>query len=494
MASSHGEHAHAAAADEKLELSGKASTVAVALLVVGVVAILAALGLSLAGEGGLRRFYHAYLTNYAYVLSLALGGLFFVLVQHLVRAGWSVSVRRLAEAMASTLPFMALLAIPLAVSVWSNKGDLYPWATPKPDHPVPSSAHRAEIIDEQAHDQAPPAGDAKAHPEAPQAHTGPTPLADSSPDHAPTPAAAAADAGHGTDHAGVPPKGITPLTMGKLVWLNPAFWTGRVVFYFVFWSAIALWYWKASRRQDESGEPNISNRLAVASAPILVVYGLTVTFAAFDLFMSLDADWYSTIFGVYYFAGAASGLFASLILAAHLLQRFGYLQHSVNREHYHDLGKFLFAFTFFWGYIAFSQYMLIWYANIPETTYWFANRGATTNEDTQITAWGWTVVSLMLLFGRLLIPFAGLLSRHVKRNRGSLVFWAAWIMVFHWVDLFWVIMPEYSRTVTLGAIELLCLVGLGGVFVGSLIWRLSVAPLRPVRDPRLPEALVFQNF
>ena len=454
MASSHGENVHPALSDEKLELSGKASTLAIGLLVVGVVAILAALGLALTGADGQRRFYHAYLTNYAYVLSRALGGLFFVLVQHLVRSGWSVSVRRVAEAMASTLPFMGLLAIPLAVSVWANKGELYPWAMPTPDHPVPSAAHRAEAID----------------------------------------AAARGTSEHGGVHGEAPSKGITPLTMGKLVWLNPTFWTARVVFYFVFWSAVAVWYWRASRRQDASGEPEISNRLAVASAPLLVVYGLTVTFAAFDLIMSLDPDWYSTIFGVYYFAGCAGGMFASLILAVHLLQRFGYLQQSVNKEHYHDLGKFLFAFTFFWGYIAFSQYMLIWYANIPETTYWFANRGATTNEDTQVTAWGWSIVSLLLLFGRLLIPFAGLLSRHVKRNRGSLIFWAAWILVFHWVDLFWVVMPEFSRSVALGAVEVLCLVGLGGVFVGALIWRLSLAPLRPVRDPRLPESLAFQNF
>lgn len=491
----------AIANNENLELDGKSSTLAVVLLVIGVVAVLAALGLSTTGgDAGMRRFYHAYLTNYAYVLSIALGCLFFVLIHHLARAGWSVSIRRPAEAIASTLPFLGVLAIPLLVAAWSGKGQLYPWATPLPDHPVAGSAHRAEAIDEIAHDKNPPAADRKAHPESPQAHSGPTPTADTSPDHPGAPAAhggsavAAAETGHGADHATVPPKGITPLTAGKVVWLNPTFWTIRVVGYFLFWSAVAVYFWRSSRRQDATGDQSISARLQTISAPLFLLCFVFMTFGAFDLIMSLDPDWYSTIFGIYYFAGCADSAIATLIIAAALLQRMGYLQNSLTREHYHDLGKWLFAFVFFWGYIAFSQYMLIWYANIPETTYWFANRGATTNADTQITAWGWTIVSMMLLFGRLLIPFGGLLSRHVKRNRGSVVFWAVWILVFHWVDVFWLVMPEYSRTVTLGVQELLCLVGLVGIFAGMIVWRLSAAPLRPLQDPRLEESLAFHNF
>jgi hypothetical protein len=493
----HGEH-KIPSGPENLELNGRASTLSLILLVVGVVAVLAALGLSLTMEDGLRRFYHAYLTNYAYFLSIALGALFFVLIHHLARAGWSVSIRRPAEAIASTLPFMGVLALPLLVAAWSGKGTLYPWATPIPDHPVAGSAHRAEVIDEIAHDKNPPTTEGqKAHPESPQAHAGPAPTADRSPDHPGAPAAAghaAAETGHGTDHGAVPPKGITPLTMGKKVWLNSTFWTVRVVVYFLFWSAVALYFWKSSRRQDGSGDETISKRLQTISAPLFLLSFVFMTFGAFDLVMSLDPDWYSTIFGIYYFAGCADSIVATLILVAWTLQRLGYLQNSLSREHYHDLGKWLFAFVFFWGYIAYSQYMLIWYANIPETTYWFANRGATTNPDTQITAWGWTIVCMLLLFGRLIIPFGGLLSRYVKRNTGTIVFWAVWILVFHWVDVFWLVMPEYSRSVTLGLPEILCLVGLGGIFVGSFVWRLSAAPLRPLRDPRLDESLAFQNF
>lgn len=464
---------HPPAGDETLELSGRASGLAVGLLVVGVIGVLAALGLSLATEGGIRRFYHAYLTNYAYFLSIALGGLFFVLIHHVTRAAWSTCIRRIAEAIAATLPFMGLLAIPLAVAVWSGKGQLYPWAMPKPEHPAMGSTERAETLDK----------------------LGPAALTTGSAAHQPgdaSHAAPPAETGSATGHS--LEKGITPLTMGKLVFLNPGFWTARVVFYFVVWSLIALWYWKSSRAQDQSGDVAISNRLAVRAAPLIVVYGLTVTFAAFDLIMSTDPDWYSTMFGVYYFAGCAGGMFATVILTAALLQNQGYMRQSLTTEHYHDLGKWLFAFTFFWGYIAFSQYMLIWYGNIPEETYWYQNRGATTNPEALRSVWGWSIIALMLLFGRLIIPFGGLLSRHVKRNRPALVFWAIWILVFHWIDQLWLVMPEYSRAFTLGLPELLCLVGIGGIFVGSMIWRLSAAPLRPLQDPRLPEAMALQNF
>ncbi len=145
----------------------------------------------------------------------------------------------------------------------------------------------------------------------------------------------------------------------------------------------------------------------------MVLLGLTVTGAAFDMFMSLDPHWYSTMFGVYFFAGSAVSFFGVIILIAFLLQRGGFLARSIDTEHYHDLGKFLFGFVFFWGYIAFSQYMLLWYANIPEETEWFARHGATTVKNVitgdapfHYAVSGWSAVVLAILFGQLLIPFA----------------------------------------------------------------------------------------
>src|SRR5206468_417977 len=182
------------------------------------------------------------------------------------------------------------------------------------------------------------------------------------------------------------------------------------------------------------GDVALSDRMQFWSAPATLVMAITITFAAFDFLMSLDPHWYSTMFGVYYMTGSLLAAFAALCLTIAMLQHLGYLTRSITVEHLHDLGKWLFAFVFFWGYIAFSQYMLLWYANIPEETEWLARRGATTVRD-QTSAWSW--VSLALLFGQLLVPFAGLLSKHVKRNYKALMFWAAWVLIFHWIDMFW---------------------------------------------------------
>ncbi|MCS7034091.1 MAG: hypothetical protein NZ561_08860 [Phycisphaerae bacterium] len=470
---SHGHDLQADGSNDLLQLGPKASTLSLVLLVVGVLGVLASLGVAVSTGEGLKRFYHAYLTAYAYFFSIAMGGLFFLLIHYLVRAGWSTSIRRIPEALAATLPVMGLLTIPLLVSVFSGKGLLYNWAQPIPAHPEHTAPHLIEQLTHAKADHS-AGGAVTAH-------------SDSHADAAHTPAAGA--------------KPVSALTKGKVVWLNPSFWTARVVFYLVFFSLVAAYFVRKSRQQDETGDHTITQRLSIVAAPLMLFVFVAFSFAAFDLLMSLDSDWYSTVFGVYYFAGSVDAMVAAVIVIAAILQRAGYLQHSVNKEHYHDLGKYLFAFTFFWGYIAFSQYMLYWYANIPDTTYWLAKRGATTNPDQLKVLHGWAVVSILLLFGRLLIPFAGLLSRHVKRNRPALVFWAIWILVFHFLDMVWIVMPEYSATashqpgrLTLGLPELAAMIGVGGIFAGAVVWRLSSAPLRPVRDPRLGEALVFQNI
>ena len=140
----------------------------------------------------------------------------------------------------------------------------------------------------------------------------------------------------------------------------------------------------------------------------------------------------------------------------------------------------------FWGYIAFSQYLLIWYANIPEETQWYLVR--------QSGPWLW--VSLVLLFGGLLIPFCGLLSRHAKRRRWSLAFWAVWLLAMHWIDLYWIIMPNLgvrAGTHPTAAIDVCLFVGIGGVYLAGLLHLAGQHPLLPVADPRLGESLAFEN-
>jgi hypothetical protein len=276
-----------------------------------------------------------------------------------------------------------------------------------------------------------------------------------------------------------------PLIREKVPYLNAGFFTLRAVVYLAIWSALASYYYRNSRLQDHSGDKQLTLRMQKWSGPALVVFGFTVTFASFDWLMSLDAHWFSTIFGVYFFGGTAVGAIAALILAAQYLQHRGLLKESITVEHYHDLGKLLFGFVFFWGYIAFSQYMLIWYANIPEETQWFLIR----------QTGGWAGISLILLFGHFLLPFAGLMSRHVRRNRILLGGWAAWLLVMHWLDLYWLVMPQLSKEAgpTFGLVDLCCLIGLGSLYVSSFLWAVGDHALIPVRDPRLAESLAFEN-
>jgi hypothetical protein len=280
----------------------------------------------------------------------------------------------------------------------------------------------------------------------------------------------------------------------------------RLVGYFGFWIWLAFHMLRTSVKQDESGDAKLTLGLWRLSAPTMLLFALTLTFFMIDLVMSLDPLWFSTMIGVYFFAGAALSFFSVLALTLMLLQRNGHLKRAVTLEHYHDLGKLMFAFVFFWGYIAFSQFMLIWYANIPEETHWFARRelGGIQGETFGFMH-GWMGLSYILLFCHFLIPFAGLLSRWVKRNKPFLAFWTLWILVIHWLDLYWLIMPEYLRglpnltpavqaAVPFAPVDFLCWLGLFALWAGMLAWRADQQSLVPVKDPLLADSLAFDNI
>ncbi len=283
---------------------------------------------------------------------------------------------------------------------------------------------------------------------------------------------------------------------GKLVYLNAPFFAIRYVVYFAVWIALARMLYRGSVRQDETGDPALTVRLSKVSAPGLVLFAFTVTFATVDWVMSLDPMWFSTVIGVYYFSSAIVGFLGLLILITVLLQQSGRVTDSINVEHYQDLGKWLFAFVFFWAYIAFSQYMLIWYGNISEETQWYLRHGASTAaQDVNV----WSAVLIVLLFGHFVIPFLGLLSRHVKRRVAALAFWAGWMLVMHWLGMVWLVAPEYSHgdeTLGPGFIVMLVgtLLGMGGLFVAAAAKRAEAASLVPEQDPRVREALTFENF
>jgi hypothetical protein len=201
--------------------------------------------------------------------------------------------------------------------------------------------------------------------------------------------------------------------------------------------------------------------------------------------MSLDAHWFSTMFGVYFFTGSVVAFFAFLPILSSILQKMGFLRGVISIEHYHDMGKFMFAFLVFWAYIAFSQYMLIWYSNIPEETTWFLRRQTGNWE-----AWSW-----FLLVGHFFLPFLALLSATPKRRARYLAPMALWILVMHWVDLYYIIMPEFAVAGQLDfhLLDLTTFVAVGGIWTALLLRTLGRQSLIPLKDPRLAESLSFEN-
>jgi hypothetical protein len=271
----------------------------------------------------------------------------------------------------------------------------------------------------------------------------------------------------------------------KAPYLNVGFFAVRFILYFAFWAALSRYFFDHSVRQDQSGDPKHARRMARVSAPCMILLALTLTFAAFDFLMSLDPYWFSTIFGVYFFAGCVVSWHATFALALVYLQSKGRLTKIVSVEHYHDIGKMMFAFTVFWSYIGFSQFMLQWYANIPEETAWWKER----------FAGDWMYVSGALLFGHFVIPFFFLLSRHLKRNKTTLALAACWILGIHYVDMYWLVMPNlHHEHVSFSLLDITSLVGIAGLFIASAAFQARKVNLIPTKDPRLAQSLAFENI
>lgn len=265
----------------------------------------------------------------------------------------------------------------------------------------------------------------------------------------------------------------------KKGWLNPTFFWVRAGVYLVIWSALAWFFFSHSRKQDASGDKRLTLRMQTVSAPAILLFALSLTFAAFDWLMSLAPTWYSTIFGVYIFAGSVTSGLSVLALLTIALQKWGYFKKVSTIEHRHDIGKLLFAFIVFYAYITYSQFMLIWYANLPEETFFFAMRWVG----------GWKALSVLLILGHFVFPFLLLLSRNAKRNMKLLAFAAVWMLFMHWVDMYWLVMPNFHADVSFSWLDLAGFLGPVGVLALVLAWQASRSPLYPLKDPRLAETM-----
>ena len=370
-------------------------------------AVLGAAACALLGAANPKQFFFSWLVSFLFFLSLALGGLFFVLIQYAAQGGWGVVLRRIGETVFATLPLMAVLFLPLLLGL----RDLYSWA-------VPGAA----------------------------------------------------------DH--------DALLRWKAPYLNIPFFLIRAALYFGIWSFIALLYYRGSSGQDVSGDPGVSARLRRFAGPAIIVLALTQTFASIDWIMSLTPHWYSTMFGVYFFAGSFVGFIALLSILAAAMRQAGLLETVITAEHLHDMGKLLFAFTSFWAYIAFSQFFLIWYANLPEETIWYKAR----------LEGSWEAVSLLLMAGHFAVPFFYLMGRDVKRRGWTLAVGGFWLLAMHFVDLYWQVMPTlHPEGVRPSLLDVAAFIAVGGCSVAAAAWLMRRQALVPLRDPRLAESLAFEN-
>jgi len=354
-----------------------------------------------------RRWLFSYLTALVFVISISIGAVAWLMLQHLTRAVWSVVIRRLLENLTRPLPLLAVGFVPIAV----NLPRIYSWADP---------------------------------------------------------ARVAAD----------------PALARKAAWLDPSFFNVRAAVYLGLWAVLAGLLARISARQDQTFDPRANDRMRGMSTWGLPLLATTSSFASFDWLMSLEPHWASTMFGVYFWAGSLVSSLAALILLALALRGTGWLRKTITIEHLHDMGKLLFGFVVFWTYIAFCQYFLIWYANLPEETGWYITRRSGT----------WNILSWALCFGHYVVPFYLLLFRSIRRDPFWLGLLAAWVLIFHYLDLYWIIMPtlypDGAQPDWLDASVLATLVLAAGAVVAHAC---RARPLIPVGDPHLSESLAFRN-
>jgi hypothetical protein len=261
----------------------------------------------------------------------------------------------------------------------------------------------------------------------------------------------------------------------KALYLNIPFFLVRVVFYFAVWILLTHRLTRWSLEQDRTGDPAIQRRMQVLSGPGLLLYGLTATFASIDWVMSLEPHWFSTIYGMIFMVGQGLSTLAFVIAVLMLLSRHKPLSDTLTPDHFHDLGNLMFAFVMLWAYIAFSQFLIIWSANLPEEIPWYLTR----------LRGGWQWIALILVVFHFFLPFVLLLMRGIKRRMRVLGRVAVAVMVVRLIDLFWLAAPAFhSENLRVHWMDVAAPVGLGGLWLAAFLSNLKRAPILPLHDPR----------
>lgn len=271
---------------------------------------------------------------------------------------------------------------------------------------------------------------------------------------------------------------------GKSPYLNTTFFIIRVFAGLVIWSLFYLVFTRNSKKQELSQDQHLTTKNIRLSAVFIPIFAITITVSAIDWMMSLEPHWFSTIFGVYFFSGTVLAALAAAALIVVLLKDKGFLHPKITDDHLYSFGALMFTFINFWGYIAFSQYMLIWYANLPEENFWFLQR------------WegGWIVISILLIIIHFVVPYAALLSQPAKMDPKRLKFASIWIMFAHLFDLYWLIMPnlESEHGYTFSWIDLVFPVSVVGILILVFNYNAKKYNLLPLGDPKLERGLNFR--
>jgi len=253
----------------------------------------------------------------------------------------------------------------------------------------------------------------------------------------------------------------------------------RAVIYFAIWNLLSFFLTKWSAEQDHPPMRDNSGRFKALSGPGLILYGFTITFAAIDWVMSIDPSWISTIFGLSFLIGQVLSALCFAVVVERILFRYKPMSELLKPEQVHDHGKFMLAFIMVWAYFSFSQWLIIWAGNLPEEITWYMRR----------LNGGWGYVGLFLVLFHFAVPFVFLISRPFKRDITRLVWLAGWMLLMRYVDLFWIIEPNFSVTFNLSWLDIVVPIAIGGLWLAYFFRNLGAMPLVPAYDVFAVEVL-----
>jgi len=266
----------------------------------------------------------------------------------------------------------------------------------------------------------------------------------------------------------------------KRIYLNVPFFALRTVFYFAIWALLAHYLNKWSGEQDRADAPETRRRLYNLSGPGLVIYGLTMTFASMDWVMSLEPEWFSTIYSAMFMVGQVLSSLAFAIAVLLLFIRQAPLREIAAPKYLNDLGNMLLTFVILWAYLAFSQFLIIWSGNLTDEIPWYLHRSRQ----------GWQWIAMALFVFHFAIPFLVLLSRDIKRQAEALSALAGALFLVRLLDMFWMVNPAFDTAgVRFHWLDWAATLGIGGIWVGAFFRRLGQKPLLPVHDPELQAAI-----